>query len=139
MRFMTKPQTDPFKAKKFMPAHEVPKFALTTALRVSAACRHYSQSSLRGRKWIPEDLSNKPNPKRVQIFGKSADLSLSPSDDEEPEDDELEEIQQLESMTLSASWPSDFLRLVSTEFIDCSFMDDDDDDGDDSHRARGSP
>lgn len=105
---------------------------MTVAFRISAACRHYSQSSLRGRKWVPEDLINKQPLKRTIIKGKTSDnkreSSPSPSEEEEPEDPQLPEIKRLEQSRPEDIWPSEFLRLISGQFNDSSFMDDDDDD-----------
>ena len=110
-----------------MPQKEISSFAMTTAFRISAACRHYAQASLRGRKWVPEDLLNKPAQKRTAIIGKtSLEAPPSASEDEDPEDEELEEIEKIKAMSVSPDWPSEFLRLISAEFFNCDFMDDDD-------------
>lgn len=108
-----------------MPTQDIPKYALNTALRISAACRHYSQSSMRGRKWIPEDLNNQAKLKRTKT--KSADPSASPSEeDEEPADEHADEIEELlRASSKDADWPSEFLKSISGEFVDCSFMDSD--------------
>lgn len=83
---------------------------------------------MRGRKWVPEDLINKV---RHRLTGKTEDPEPSPTDeddDAEPEDPQLSEIEELQSMSVEDLWPSEFIRLLSGQFNDSGFMDDDEDD-----------
>ena len=80
---------------------------------------------MRGRKWVPEELRNK---KRVALKVKTSerDASPSPDEEEEPEDSQLAEIKELEKMIEQDAWPSECLRMLSGEFTESSFMDEDD-------------
>ena len=42
------------KEKQFAEAPQVPHLAVSLVLRVSAACRHFSQAVLKQRSWLPE-------------------------------------------------------------------------------------
>jgi hypothetical protein len=80
---------------------------------------------LRGRKWVPEELRNK---KRLVLKVKTCEMDASPGseDEEEPEDLQLAEIQELEKLIEQDAWPSECLRMLSGEFTEASFMDEDD-------------
>lgn len=54
------------------------------------------------------------------------DTSPEPEDEEEPEDLQLAEIQELEKLIEQDAWPSECLRMLSGEFTEASFMDEDD-------------
>jgi hypothetical protein len=69
-----------------------------------------------------------------RVTGKSEDphaAEPSPTDeddDAEPEDPQKAEIEELQSMPVEEIWPSEFIRLLSGQFSDSGFMDDEEDD-----------
>jgi hypothetical protein len=79
---------------------------------------------------MPKDLVNKSEKNKVVQSGADAapqtdELEIAEVDESETEDDQLSEIQELQVAAAEAMWPSEFIRQVSAEFDDPSFMDED--------------
>ena len=75
---------------------------------------------------MPKDLVNKPAKQSGAAAASPTDeLETAEVDESESEDDQLSEIQELQVEAAEAMWPSEFIRQVSSEFDDPSFMDED--------------
>ena len=61
-----------------------------------------------------------------------------PSDEEEPEDLQLPEIRELEKSIVDDIWPSECLRLLSGEFAQATFMDEDEFEFGGGHAFKGT-
>ena len=113
------------KERKFLEPSQVPQWAVSMALRVSAACRHFSQAVLRQRKWLPEiwiDQKSKTRKSRKTDAPEfeAAPLETSKDDDPdtEPEDDMKEEIDEWIQKANTLAWQSSFLAYIQHAFDD---------------------
>jgi hypothetical protein len=69
-----------------MPAHLSPGWSITLSLRISAACRHWSQAVLRGRNWVPQEFVIKRRKKN-----KTRDAENNDGEEEADDEDKDEE------------------------------------------------
>jgi hypothetical protein len=109
-----------------MAAALIPNWAITTALRISAACRHWSQAVLKQRSWIPDIYKEKKSEDAQSESAESQSTAVGEEleSEEEPFDAEATEIAALVKDTRTLKWQSEFMASLEREFKDPgAFMD----------------
>lgn len=81
----------------------VKEWAEQTALRISAAFRHFSQGQLHQASWIPEKYhKEKAKPARTKIHGKTPEAETEAPDTDNDPDPQQEEVVQFMKKGLQA-------------------------------------
>ena len=128
-----------WKDKSLVAKNLIPTWSVTMALRISAACRHWSQSVLRERKWIPDEWfpnkrrrvrvkSNQPSFADPTADAPDASDAAEAAEDsgdsemEEPPDPEANEIKNLKASLENQVCLSEFLDAHSQEFESSDFL-----------------
>ena len=100
----------------------IPNWSVNTALRLSAACRHFSQAVGRQRGWIPDQYKT-PATKRLEAAQAEVSDTQSEASEEEAPDPEASEIEDLIKKSKTLKWQSQLMESLATEFKDPnSFM-----------------